>query len=163
MNESQVIGSKITQLENWFRQHPGNYDPIKRDELRTLYSTLGDETKSLEQSDIILANQVSDGKTMQLLSESASDNDGAMNVMSLLGITKRFPQFEYVRAAVRIRAADLFAANGQTKVALATYQLVFNGPANYARLAKEKYRNLTGSKASAANPDVKLVKALRQK
>lgn len=161
VDESQVLGSKITRIEWWFRQHPGVYDAVKRDELRTLYSTLGDETRAFEQSDIILANQLNDEKTILLLSEAATDNNGTISIKRLLGIASRFPQFEYVRAALRMRAADLLAGNGQTKAALATYQLVFNGPASYARLAKEKSRNLDGLKASTMSPADKRIQAQR--
>lgn len=148
VNESQVLGSKITQIEMWFRQHPGVYDAVKRDELRTLYSTLGDETKAFEQSDIILANQINDEKTLLLLSRAASDTNGTVSIRRLLGVASRFPQFENVRAAVQIRAADLLAGEGRTKAALATYQLAFNAPPSYARLAKGKYRDLEQLKQS---------------
>lgn len=126
--------------------NPGVYDAIRRDELRTLYATLDDETKSMEQSDIILAHQINDGKTIQLLAIAARDRTESVNIMSLLEIAKRFPQFEYVRAAVRIHAGDLSARSGQKGAALATYRQVFSGPAGYARIAREKFRNLDKSK-----------------
>lgn len=161
VNESQVLGSKITRIENWFREHPGVYDAVKRDELRTLYATLGDETKAFEQSDIVLANQLNDQKTLLLLSESATNNNGTISIKHLLGVASRFPQFAYVGAAVRIRAADLLASNGQTKAALATYQLVFNGPGNYAQLAKEKSKNLDRLKTSILRPGDSPIQAQR--
>lgn len=161
MDESQVLGSKIARIENWFREHPGVYDAVKRDELRTLYATLGDETKAFEQSDIILANQINDEKTVLLLSEAATDNTGSVSIRRLLGMASRFSQFENVRAAVRIRAADLLTSNGRIKEALATYQLVFNAPAGYARSAKEKYRQLERVRASQLAPADKQVQAQR--
>lgn len=142
MNESQVLGNRILFIENWFRLHPGIYDGLKRDELRTLYSALGDTRKALEQSDIILANQVNDEKTLQVLSADALDSSGVLGSKELLALASRFSQFENIRAALRIRTADLLAANHHNKLALKTYELEFNGPASYARLAKERHRNL---------------------
>lgn len=161
VDESQVLGSKIARIESWFRQYPGVYDAVKRDELRTLYATLGDQTKAFEQSDIILANQLNDEKTLVLLSEAATDSNGMVSIKRLLSIASGFPQFEYVRAALRMRAADLLAGNGQNKAALATYQLVSNGPISYARLAKEKSRNLEVVKASTMSPVDKRIQAER--
>lgn len=146
VDESQVLGSKIAQLESWFRRHPGVYDAVKRDELRTLYTALGDETKAFQQSDIILSNQPNDKKTIVLLSQAATATNGKTSARQLIEIASRFPQFTNVSASARLRAADLLTSEGRTKAALDTYKLVFDGPETYASLAREKYQNLEKAK-----------------
>lgn len=140
-----MLGSRISVLESWFEKHPGVYDGLKRDELRTLYRTLGDEAKSIQQSDIILANQLNDEKTLLLLSEVATENDSTASANQLQLIASRFPQFQYVRAASLTRAAELVANRGQTKAAMAIYRQALSGPAPYADLAKRKYLKLKGT------------------
>lgn len=147
MDEAQVLGKRITHLESWFAEHPGVYDLLKRDELRTLYATFGDDEKALEQSDIILANQLNDEKTILLLGEPSTISSGDTTVELLLNLATRFPQFKYVQAAARIRAADLMVENRQTKLAAATYRLAFSSPGRYAIVARGKYEAL-GATAS---------------
>ena len=156
MDEAQVLGSRIRALESWFEKHPGVYDGLKRDELRTLYRTVGDETKSVQQSDIILANQFNDEKTLLVLSEATADSDGIAPADQLQLIASRFPQFQYVRAASLSRAAELVADRGQRKVAMSIYRQALSGPAQYADLAKRRYLKLktpqfAKAKHSAAN------------
>jgi hypothetical protein len=117
------------------------YDALKRDELRTLYVTAGDEAKGIQQSDIILANQFNDEKTLLVLSASPADNS-VVSVDRLQQIASRFPQFQYVRAASLIRAADLLAEHGQVKSALALYRRAISGPTNYSESARSKYQKL---------------------
>lgn len=142
MDEAQILGSRIKDLENWFEGHRGMYDGLKRDELRTLYVTAGAEAKGFQQSDIILANQFNDEKTLLVLSASSTDSSGVASVDRLQQIALRFPQFQYVRAASLTRAADLLAERGQVKVALALYLQAISGPTKYGELAKSKYLKL---------------------
>ncbi len=142
MDEAQVLGKRITQLEVWFAEHPGAYDSLKRDELRTLYTTFGDDEKALQQSDIILANQSNDEKTLLLLAEPSTVSFGGTSVEILLNLATRFPRFKYVQAAAWIRAADLMIEQKQTKMASAIYKQAFSSPAKYAALARSKYQSL---------------------
>jgi hypothetical protein len=142
VDEAQILGSRIRDLENWFEGHRGVYDGLKRDELRTLYITAGDETKGIQQSDIILANQFNDEKTLLVLSASSTDSSEVVSVDRLQLIAARFPQFQYVRSASLTRAADLLAARGQVKAALAPYRQAVSGPTKYSELAKSKYLKL---------------------
>lgn len=142
MDEAQILGSRIKDLENWFERHRGMYDGLRRDELRTLYITAGDETKGIQQSDIILANQFNDEKTLLVLSASSTDSSGVVSVDRLQQIASRFPQFQYVRAASLTRAADLLAERGQVKVALALYRQAISGPTKYSESARSKYLKL---------------------
>lgn len=140
-------------------RHPGVYDAVRRDELRTLYTTLGDETKAYQQSDIILGNQLNDEKTLVLLTRAATAMNGTVSAGRLLEIANRFSQFENVGAASRLRAADLLASEGRTKSAIDTYKLVFSAPGSYAQLAKEKYRNLEESKTRQNSQGIKQAQA----
>ena len=63
MREIGILGQKIETLEAWFRAHPGAFNALKRDELRTLYNLLGNEAMAMQQSDIILANRLNDERT----------------------------------------------------------------------------------------------------
>lgn len=148
MDEAQLLGSRIRDLENWFEGHRGVYDGLKRDELRTLYVTAGNETKGIQQSDIILANQFNDEKTLLVLSASSPDSREVVPVDRLQLIATRFPQFQYVRAAALTRAADLLAGRGQVKAALSLYKQAASGPAKYGELARSKYLKLKRIDAS---------------
>lgn len=106
-----------------------------------MYVTAGDEAKGIQQSDIILANQFNDEKTLLVLSASSADNS-VVSVDRLQQIASRFPQFQYVRAASLIRAADLLAERGQVKSALALYRQAISGPTKYSESARSKYQKL---------------------
>ncbi len=145
MDEAQVLGKRITQLEVWFAEHPGVYDLLKRDELRTLYATFGDDEKALEQSDIILASQLNDEKTLLLLAEPSTISSGNTTVELLLNLAIRYPQYKFVQAAARIRAADLMLENNQKKIAVAIYRQAISSPGQYAALARGKYETLVAA------------------
>lgn len=113
-----------------------------------MYTALGSEFKALKQSEIILKNQINDAKTLQLLSDAATDESGNVNIGKLQSMASRYPDFEYVAAAVKLYVADLLAKRGRIGSALASYQTVFNGPAEYAKLAKERYQSLKRSTTS---------------
>jgi hypothetical protein len=142
VREIGILGQKIEALETWFRLHPGVFNALKRDELRTLYNLLGNEAMSMQQSDIILANRVNDERTMQRLLQNTEEVPAAKRSTELLGLAARFPRFRYVQAALRLQAADLLASNGQRKLAETSYRLVFDGPGKYAQLARDKYSAL---------------------
>lgn len=142
MREIGILGQKIETLEAWFRAHPGAFNALKRDELRTLYNLLGNEAMAMQQSDIILANRLNDERTIQLLLQSTEDAPVLKRSNQLLDIAARFPRYRYVQAVLRLQAADLSASSGQRKLAESSYKLVFDGPGKYAQLARDKYNAL---------------------
>ncbi len=139
MRDIGILGQKIETLEAWFRAHPGDFNALKRDELRTMYNLLGNEAMSMQQSDIILANRLNDERTIQLLLQSTEGAPILKRSNQLLDLAARFPRFRYVQAALRLQAADLLASSGQRKLAQASYKLVFDAPSKYAQLARDKY------------------------
>ncbi len=129
---------KIKALEEKLRRSAGKFDWDLHNELRHLYATR-DQKKSFYHCDVILKNRPMDGYILDILGARDAASDRAAAVQRLLDAADRYPEYKFVAAACRLKAAELLGEDRTRRKELLNQVAALKGE------GLERYRVLAGA------------------
>lgn len=105
------VARQIAALEAQFARNPNTYDFVLHNSLRHNYQDAKSFRKLFYHCNIILRNQVMEEYTLGCIGGDKKEGD----VNRLLEWARRFPEYRFVVAAARIRAAEMVADQSQAR------------------------------------------------
>ena len=138
----------LVQLERFLRSHPTVFDWNVHNELRHLYSTKTppNPRDAMEHSDVILQHSLMDDYILHILSDWQLEKDSSTARANLLMKAQSFPDLRFLAAACFLKIGDLYAINGDVRMAKSTYLRVADATSydmrQYHLLAEDRLQAL---------------------
>ena len=109
--------ARITELERQLRDNPNQFDWAAHNELRHLCAG-HDASKSFYHCDVIFRNRFMDSYTLECLGARAEQGATGEAAARLLKWVAKYPEYAYVGAACRLKAASLLEGEPDRRVEL---------------------------------------------
>jgi hypothetical protein len=139
-----IVDPVIIERPIVHRERPA-FDWAYHNEMRHKYGTT-DLRKSMEHTDIILANSIMDGYMLDILSGWQVGGDKTIAALNLLQQARNHSDFLHVRAACLVKAGDLYAQLGDRARAEEAYRSVLemkrSEVSSYRALVEARLRTL---------------------